>query len=68
MPDNENKLYMLLGEMSADIKNILAKSNDQEDRLNAQCARIGKIEAFQWRLVGAATAASALVGIAIKFI
>lgn len=64
--DNESKLYLLLGEMSADIKNILIKGTEQDARLDSHSTRITSIERFQWKVMGAATAVSIAVGYLVK--
>lgn len=66
--EDSNKLYMLLGEMSADIKNILIKGTEQDDRLDSHSRRITAIEKFQWKVMGAATAVSIAVGYLVKLL
>lgn len=66
--DDHNRLYLLLGEMSADIKNILIKGTEQDDRMDNHSRRIASIEKFQWKLMGAATAVSIAVGYLVKLV
>jgi hypothetical protein len=68
METEQGKLFMLLGEMSSDIKSILRKSTEQDDRLNAHSERISNLEQFKWRLMGIVTATSAIVGTAISLL
>jgi DNA repair ATPase RecN len=46
----------LLGEISSDVKHILLRTDKQDERLNRQEKRLNAVEAFQWKLVGIATA------------
>lgn len=66
--ENENKLYLLLGEMSADIKNILKKGTEQDARLDNHSQRITVVERFQWKLVGIASGISGAIAVATKFL
>ena len=54
----------LLGELSSDIKYLIAQNADQHSRLTA-------VERFQWKMVGIATAIPTVVssiGLSLKFI
>ena len=66
MSDDNNKLYLLLGEMSSDIKNILKRSTEQDARLEAHSSRICALEKFQWKVMGGATAISIAIGLISK--
>jgi len=66
--ENENKLYLLLGEMSADIKNILQKCTEQDGRLEQHSSRLTALERFQWKIIGGTTAISTGVAFLVKFI
>ncbi len=53
----------LLGELSSDVKYLIAQNADQHSRLTA-------VERFQWKMVGIATAiptAVSSIGLALKF-
>lgn len=65
---SDSDLYMLLGEMSSDIKNILCRSVEQDTRLDNHSNRITAVEKFQWKLIGMATAISAFIGLGMKLL
>lgn len=77
--DEESKLYLLLGEMKGMLSSALAGLEDvrQEhkelelrtiDRMNAQSARLGKVEQFQWKIAGIVAAATLIVPAALTVI
>lgn len=63
---DQNSLYLLLGEMSADIKNILKKGLEQDARLEHHSSRIQNLEKFQWKVLGGATVISVAIGYLVK--
>ncbi len=61
----------LLGEISSDVKHILFRQDQQDGRLDRQEKRLSAVEAFQWKLVGIATAVPTLlttVGLSLRYI
>ena len=67
----DHELSRLLGEISSDVKHILVRQDKQDARLDRQDNRINKVEAFQWKLVGVATAIPTFlttVGLSLKYI
>jgi hypothetical protein len=67
----DHELSRLLGEISSDVKHILVRQDKQDSRLDRQDNRINKVEAFQWKLVGVATAIPTVlttIGLSLKHI
>ena len=67
----DHELSRLLGEISSDVKHILVRQDKQDARLDRQDNRINKVEAFQWKLVGVATAIPTFlttIGLSLKYI
>jgi len=67
----DHELSRLLGEISSDVKHVLVRQDKQDARLDRQDGRINKVEAFQWKLVGVATAIPTFlttVGLSLKYI
>lgn len=58
--ENGDRLYIMLGEIRADVKNVIVKLSDQDDRLNHHSSRITQLEKISHKravLWGAALAA-----------
>tara|TARA_R110002012_G_scaffold212967_1_gene384026 strand:+ start:242 stop:448 length:207 start_codon:yes stop_codon:yes gene_type:complete len=68
MSDQDNKLYLLLGEIRGDIKSLMQSASDQGTRLDSHSNRITVVERFQWKLAGGAVALSTAIGFVTKFI
>ena len=67
----DHELSRLLGEISSDVKHILVRQDKQDSRLDRQDKRLNAVEAFQWKLVGIATAiptALTTLGLSLKYI
>ena len=62
------EVMYILGEIRADMKNLLSKSVDQDTRLNSHSERITNVERFQYKLAGAAVAVSTAIGIALRLL
>jgi hypothetical protein len=77
--DNDNQLYMLLGEIKAGVAAMHSRFDSlvadhkkleetTDERLNAHSNRILRVERFQWMLLGAATFMSVAVPIVISLL
>lgn len=59
--NTQPELMRLVGEISADTKHILLRQDRQDDRLDRHSEKIDKLEKFQWKIMGIATAVPAVV-------
>ena len=67
----DHELSRLLGEISSDVKHILVRQDKQDSRLDRQDKRLTAVEAFQWKLVGIATAIPTFlttIGLSLKYV
>lgn len=67
----DHELSRILGEISSDVKHILVRQDKQDSRLDRQDGRLNKVEAFQWKLVGVATAVPTLlttIGLTLRYV
>ena len=65
----DHELSRLLGEISSDVKHVLVRQDKQDSRLDRHDKRLNAVEAFQWKLVGIATAVPTLLasaGLALR--
>jgi hypothetical protein len=57
----DTELHRVLGEISSDVKHVLIRQDNQDNRLNRMHDRLATVEKFQWKLVGLAAAIPTLM-------
>ncbi len=68
MDEHNDRLMLIIGEISSDCKHILLRQDKQDSRLDRLNSRVVSLEKFQWKVVGIATfIPSAIAGIGLYF-